>query len=131
MSKIWIQTSLDGTNYTTMKSPSSYKIDLEDLDNESYRSIVNGTLVRNRTSKDWVKIQLSWNAILASEVNTLRTAVKTNQKFYCKCHCPELGDNLLQFIGYVSKFSSEVIEDNSDYRKVSFNIIQSDNTSFN
>lgn len=45
MSLIWY-TSNDNSNWTLMKSPSTYKIDWEDLDNQSYRSVVTGDLVQ-------------------------------------------------------------------------------------
>ena len=129
MNTIWLQISQDGTNFTTIKSPSTYKIDFDDTDNNSYRSVTNSNLNRNRISKDWIKLQMTWNAVLDTEVYPMRHAVKQNQEYYCRCRCPELNnagtENFVEFKAYTSKFSSEVIEEASNYRKVSFNIIQS------
>lgn len=131
MDTIWLQISQDGITYTTISTPSSYALDIEDLDNDSYRSVVDGSLQRNRISKNWVKLSLAWNAILASEVAPILTAAKNNQKIYVKCNAPELANTQIEFMAYCSKAKSETIEENANYRRVSFNIIQSDPSDFN
>ena len=41
----------------------TYEVELSDLDNEGYRSIITGKLIRNRIRKDVVKISLVFNAV--------------------------------------------------------------------
>ena len=67
-----------GGTYTNMKTPSSYKIDYEDLDKNSYRSVVSGNLIDNVISKKWSKIAMSYNYLTADEVNTITNAINQN-----------------------------------------------------
>lgn len=73
---IW-KVKIDGI-YTDMKTPSTYKIDYEDLDKDSYRSIVTGNLIDNVISKKWSKIAMSYNYLTAEEVNTIINAINQN-----------------------------------------------------
>lgn len=129
---LW-QTSQDGYNWTNMPTPSTYVLDLEDEDNESYREIEEGNLVRERIAPDWIKLQMSWNCIQdPAVVYLLRSSVKTNPKFYCRCKCAELtgtDGNWVTFIAYCTKFHSEYIEAQVG-RKVNFNIIEADQGSW-
>ena len=52
MSLIWY------ANNELMPSPTSYKISWEDLDNDSYRSVTNGNLIRNVIKRRWKSM---WN----------------------------------------------------------------------
>ena len=56
---LWEAKASASAEYTTMKTPSSYKIDGEDLDKNSYRSVTTGNLLRPVIlGKKWQKIQL-------------------------------------------------------------------------
>ena len=126
MELIWY-TSQDGSNWQAMKSPATYKIEWEDLDNESYRSVVTGDLIRDVIKRRWAKISVSWNAILDAEIKPILEAVNTST-LYVKCMSPAFGSGTISFKAYVSKMSCEMLK-GTLYRgqpaySLSFNIIQ-------
>lgn len=123
MSLIWY-TSTDKTNWTLMKSPSTYKINWEDLDSDSYRSVVNGNLVRNVVKRRWAKVALSWRVIQSSDVDTILSAINKAQVYF-KVISPAFGTSgFLIFEGYVSKMECELLDGMIGY-SLSFNIVQS------
>lgn len=126
MSLIWY-TSSDGSNWTLMKSPSSYKLNWEDLDNDSYRSVTNGNLIRNVIKRRWVKLALKWSVLQATDVSTICSAVNTDTVYF-KVKSPAWSDFLI-FKGYVSKIESELLEGMIGY-SLSFNIVQMEGASF-
>lgn len=123
-SLIWEARIGSSGTYQQMKSPSSYKIDWEDLDKNSYRSTINGNLFRHPLSKHWYKIAFSWNYLTASEVKTI--VEKVNQdNLYIRCQSPAFGTNSTVILqGYVSKISTEMLEGQIGYT-LSFNFVES------
>lgn len=117
MSLIWY------ANNVLMPSPSSYKISWEDLDNDSYRSVTNGNLIRNVIKRRWAKVSLSWSVLSAEDVNTICTAVNRDGVTF-KVISPAFANGLLEFDGYVSKMETELLEGMIGY-SLSFNIVQS------
>lgn len=122
MSFIWY-TSTDNSNWTLMKSPSTYKIDWEDLDNQSYRSVVTGNLVRDVIKRRWAKVSLSWNVLSDSDTNTILSSVNKDTVYF-KFLSPAFGDGYITFEGYVSKMSAEKLQGMIG-NTVSFNVVQS------
>lgn len=127
MSLIWY-TSTDANNWTLMKSPSTFKIDWEDLDNNSYRSVVNGNLIRDVIKRRWAKVGLSWNVLQEGDVNTILSAVNRDTVYF-RVKSPAFGSGFISFKGYVSKMSVEMLEGMRGYT-VSFNIVQSEGASW-
>lgn len=121
---IWEARIGSSGTYQVMKSPSSYKIDWEDLDKNSYRSTINGNLFRHPLSKHWYKIAFSWNYLTASEVKTI--VEKVNQdNLYIRCQSPAFGTSSTVILqGYVSKISTEMLEGQIGYT-LSFNFVES------
>ena len=134
---LW-QTSANGTTWTDMKTPSEFKHSWEDLDHDSYRSVVNGNLIRNVIKRRWIKVSLSFNYLTADELNTIVTAVNTS-KVYFKMKSPAFGNasitpsgasgKWLTFEGYVSKMEAELLQGQVGW-SLSFNIIQSKGASW-
>ena len=123
MSTIWY------CNGTLMKSPSSCKLSFEDLDNDSYRSVTNGNLIRNVIKRRWAKISMSWNLLSADEVQTIVSMVNQDNRTF-KMRSPAFGTNdFITFGGYVSKMETEMLEGMIGYT-LSFNIVQSEGASF-
>lgn len=122
MSLIWY-VSTDKVNWTLMKSPSTYKLDWEDLDVDTYRSVVNGNLIRNVAKRRWAKVALSYRVLKESDVNTICSAVNRDGVYF-KVISPAFSNGFLEFEGYVSKMSCELLEGMIGY-SLSFNIIQS------
>lgn len=130
MEKILIKTSQDGSSFTDLQTPSTYKLTMEDIDNDSYRSVMNGNLIRNRLNPRWIKLELTYNRVSDSELNAIARAINSNQKFYIQCKSPAFGNmgtdsTWVQFAGYCSNFSAEMLQGQNGWM-LSFNIIQSD-----
>lgn len=118
-------------SYVDMKTPSSYKIDYEDLDSNSYRSITNGDLIRSRLTSKWFKGAFSFNYLEEAELETILSAINQNP-LYVKIKSPMFGTNgIIEIQCYVSKVSVEMLRNNpnqinqSQWTNLSFNIIQS------
>lgn len=109
--------------------PSTYSIDWEDLDLDSYRSVVNGNLNRNVLHRRWAKISLSWRYLTDEQISSLLSKVNTST-LWVKAISPAFGTSgYITFKAYVSKMHIEAIEgityDNSvTGYNVSFNIVQ-------
>ena len=122
---IWY-TSSDGANWNLMKSPSTYDIDWEDLDNNSYRSVTNGNLNRDVINRKWVKLALSYKLLTDDEVKTIMNAVNQGELFV-RCLSPVFGDGTVSFKAYVSKVSSSYVQIRDGHGwSLSFNIVQSE-----
>lgn len=126
---LW-QIKINGS-YVDMKTPSSYKIDYEDLDSNSYRSITNGDLIRSRLTSKWFKGAFSFNYLEESELETILSAINQDP-LYVKIKSPMFGINgIIEIQCYVSKVSVEMLRNNpnqinqSQWTNLSFNIVQS------
>ena len=101
---IWqLKTSASGS-YQTMLAPSELSIDGEDIDLDSYRSVVSGNLIRTILGYKWQKI--SFLFVLKSEADCasfIRPLVD-NYPLYIKVISPIMSSNgYVELIGYVSK----------------------------
>lgn len=128
---LW-QVKVNGS-YVDMLTPSTYKIDWEDLDSNSYRSITTGNLIRNRLSSKWFKGSFTYNYISEADLETILPRINQNP-LYVKIKSPLFGTNgWLEIECYVSKVSVEMVKNdptsgsvaNNQWVKLSFNIIQS------
>ncbi len=115
---LW-KAKVDGT-YTDMKTPSSYKIDYEDLDKDSFRSITSGNLIDNVISKSWSKISFQYNYLTKEEVNALLNVLNQNP-IYVKAENPFFSSET-ELEMRCSKKSIEMLE-TKDYT-LSFNLVQ-------
>lgn len=113
------QAKVNGT-YTDMLTPSSYKIDWEDLDKDSYRSINTGNLIDTVVSKSWTKAGFNYNCLTESEVNTLLSVLNQNP-IYVKAKNPFFSSET-ELEMRCSKKSAEMLE-TGDY-SLSFNLVQ-------
>lgn len=125
---LWEAKASANDSYTTMKTPSSYKIDGEDLDKNSYRSITTGDLNRPVIlGKKWQKIQFGFNYLTESEAETILSMIN-NYPLFVRLKSPIFGSaGIIELQGYVSKFSIEM-ERNKDtgatWGNLSFNFVQ-------
>lgn len=110
-----------GTTYTPRKSPSSYKIDWEDLDNNSYRSKNSGNLIDTVISKSWAKIGFNYNCLTEAEIQTI-LPILANNPLYVKAKNPVFGNEYVEMEMRCSKKSAEMLE-TGDY-SLSFNLVQ-------
>lgn len=111
--------------WVDMPDPSKLTINSEDLDVDSYRSVVNGNLIRNKLGT-WITVGFEFNFRLTSEVEALMNNVINIYPLRIKIESPILavsGKNDLT--GYVGKSSVERIysQVGTGYT-VSFNFIE-------
>ena len=119
---LW-QTSANNSTWVDMKTPSAYKINWEDLDLDSYRSVVNGNLIRNVLSRRWAKVEMSWRLLSSNELNTILTAVNKDTVYF-RFKSPAFGTNdWISFKGYVSKMNTELLEAQVGWN-LAFNVVQ-------
>lgn len=116
---LW-QVKISGT-YNTMKSPSSYTIDWEDLDNNSYRSKNSGNLIDTVISKSWSKIQFNYNCLSEIEMQDILPKL-SNNPIYVKAKNPVFGNEYVEMEMRCSKKSADMLE-TGDYT-LSFNLVQ-------
>ncbi len=125
---LWEAKAKSSDNYTTMKTPSTYKISWEDLDSNSYRSITTGNLNRSILGKKWLKASFTFNYLTEQEAETILSMVN-NYPFYIKIKSPLFGTNgLFECQAYVSKVSISMQqnkENGATWTELSFNIVQS------
>lgn len=112
-------------NGVEMPTPSGVKYDFEDLDNQSYRSVIDGSLIRDKIASEFTKIQLSYKYLTPSMAKRVRDAIKTNEKYTVKFKSPILNDDgdFVTFVAYTAKMSFEMLEMQVGY-SASFSIIQ-------
>ena len=111
--------------WVDMPDPSKLTINSEDLDVDSYRSVVNGNLIRNKLGT-WITVGFQFNFRLTSEVEALMNNVINIYPLRIRIESPILavsGKNDLT--GYVGKSSVERIysQVGTGYT-VSFNFIE-------
>lgn len=125
---LWQAKAKASDQYTTMKTPSSYKIDWEDLDSNSYRSITTGNLNRKIVSKKWFKGSFTFNYLTETEVEEIVNMINS-YPLYVKIKSPLFGSNgILECQAYVSKVSANMqqnLETGAVWGSLSFNIVQS------
>ena len=117
-----------------LPTPSSYKINYEDLDVDTYRSVVNGNLVRSRLKPRWVKLELSYRWVDDAMMNTIARLINTDAEIDVECKSPAFGNmgvnnTWARFKAYCSNFNAEMIEAQVGWT-LSFNIIQSTGADF-
>lgn len=125
---LWQAKAKSTDNYTTMKTPSSYKIDWEDLDSNSYRSVTTGNLNRKIVSKKWFKGSFTFNYLTEAEAEEIVEMIN-NYPLFVKIKNPLFGENgILECQAYVSKISVNMQqnqETGATWSGLSFNIVQS------
>ena len=124
---LWAVKNSAEAQYEDMKTPSDLKIDWEDLDSNSYRSITTGNLNRNIVSTKWLKASLKFNYLTESEVENIMQKINT-YPLYVKIKSPLFGTSgVFECQAYVSKASISMQQNktNPTWHDLSFNIVQS------
>lgn len=118
---MWYTKPSSSGTYIQRQTPSSYKLDLEDLDNKTYRSIATGNMIDTVVSKDWSKIGFSYNHLSDTEVKAILDILHNNP-IYAKIINPLYTGGYIEAEFRCSKKSVEMLEDH--YYKLSFNLVQ-------
>lgn len=111
--------------WVDMPDPSELKINTEDLDVDSYRSVVNGNLIRNKLGT-WLTVGFEFNFHYAADVQTLLAHVIDVYPLKIKVDSPVLqSGGKSELIGYVGKAQLERVYTQSGFGyTVSFNFIE-------
>lgn len=75
-----------------LPTPSTYKLNYEDLDSDSYRSVITGSLIRNRINPRWIKIELSYRWVDDYMMNQIARMINTNSEIQVECKSPAFGN---------------------------------------
>lgn len=110
-----------GGSYVKRLTPSSYKIDWEDLDANSYRSKATGNMIDTVISKKWSKLSFTYKCLTSEQVNELMSVINENP-IYVKAMNPFFSNGYIEAQFRCSKASSEMLE-TGDYT-LSFNLVQ-------
>lgn len=116
------------------KTPSTYKDNIEDTDNDSYTSKVTGALIDNPIAVGMLKLEMTWDYLTETEAEHLLQLTYRNP-LIITVKCPSVQGGLLENAKFrVSKRTSEMHmtgkdEDTSKSTwKVSFNLMQKELT---
>lgn len=116
-------------NGNLMKTPSTYKDNIEDLDNDSYTSKVTGALIDNVVATGMLKLEMTWNYCTEQEAEELLQATYQNPMMVT-VKCPSVRGGMITAPFRVSKRTSEMYYTGDDENtsksvwKVSFNLMQ-------
>lgn len=125
---LWQCKSSASASYVDMPEPSSYEIDGEDVDTDTYRSVVNHNIVRTNISYKWQKMQMMFRFKTEAEANALITAIN-HYPLYCRFRTPIMttadnsGNYWKELEGYISKVSLKMHDIELGY-EVSFNFVE-------
>lgn len=116
------------------KSPSAYKDNIEDTDNDSYSSVVDGSLIDNPIAVGMLKLEMSWDLLTEEEAEHLLQLTYRNP-LIITVKCPSVQGGILENAKFrVSQRTSEMHITGSDEDpskslwKVSFNLMQKELT---
>lgn len=116
------------------KTPSTYKDNIEDTDNDSYTSIVDGSLIDNPIAVGMLKVDMSWDLLTEEEAERLLQLTYRNP-LVATFKCPSVPGGILENAKFrVSKRTSEMHQTGKDEDpskslwKVSFNLMQKELT---
>lgn len=112
-----------------MKSPSSFSVNIEDIDVDSYRSTANASLIDKVIAKGLTKVSFSWSYLTEAEAEALMAETWKNP-MNLEIKCPILGGKTLSAPFRCSKRQVDMIStesaENTDKTKwkVSFSVTQ-------
>ena len=82
-------------NGETLKSPSSFILNIDDIDVDSYRSTANASLIDKTLAKGMVKCTIGWDYLTEAEAEYLM-ALTWNNPMPLEIKCPILGGKILR-----------------------------------
>lgn len=95
-------------NGVVQKSPSSFKLNLDDIDLDSYRSTVNASLIDKTLAKGMVKCSFSFDYLTEQEAEQLM-ALTWENPMQLEIKCPILGGKTLSANFRCAKRSVDMI----------------------
>ena len=121
----YLKTTENGT-YTQMPVPAKFSIDGEDLDLDSYRSIVNGNIQRNVLGFKWQKAEFEFAFKNETDAMSLVSTLQNTYPIYLKFSSPLMNNvGYVELTGYVSRIHAEYVAAwYEDGWVVSFNFVE-------
>jgi len=95
-------------NGEVQKSPSSFKLNIDDIDVDSYRSTVNASLIDKTLAKGMIKCSFSFDYLTEEEAEHLM-ALTWNNPMPLEIKCPILGGKVLSADFRCAKRSVDMI----------------------
>lgn len=114
----------ENNNWVDLPEPSEYSVNSEDLDVDSYRSVVNGNLVRNKLGT-WTTISFTFFFQFESDAIDFLDHIINVYPLKIKAVSPLITGGKAELIGYVGKSTSEYVytQLGGGY-KITFNFIE-------
>lgn len=120
--KWYIKPSENGT-YEQMPQPTDYEIEVEDLDANTYRSIVTGDMIDSVVSINWSKCKFKFENLTFEQAHDLIQKCSTNP-IYAKIENPIWGSGYLEAKFRCSKKSIGKMLTAGKKYTVSLNLVQ-------
>lgn len=95
-------------NGEVQKSPSSFKLNIDDIDVDSYRSTVNASLIDKTLAKGMIKCSFSFDYLTEEEAEHIM-ALTWNNPMPLEIKCPILGGKVLSADFRCAKRSVDMI----------------------
>lgn len=106
-----------------MIQPTEYEIEIEDLDNQSYRSITTGNLIDNVISKNWSKCKFKFEAISKEKAFNLIQKCSKNP-INAKIENPIYASGFVEAKFRCSKKSIKKVQSKNALYDVTLNLVQ-------
>ncbi len=122
----YFEYSTNGTTWiTNLPQPITMNGSLEDLDVNSYRSVVNGNIYRKVVGYKWEKISLEFNWIPEADAYDLINTVRSANNIYIRFRSPSSSTYTNVLRGYISKLSYNQVKTQLGIGyTVSFNFVE-------
>ena len=102
-----------GGSWVAMPTPASYTIEANDLDDESYRNVKNGSVVRQLVSRMWQKMSFTFAFKTEAQCKDIIDKLNANTEITIRCKSPIMtdagNDGWKTMNGYVSQFNVEMV----------------------
>ena len=114
----------ENNNWVDLPEPSEYSVNSEDLDVDSYRSVVNGNLVRNKLGT-WTTISFTFYFQFENDAISFLAHIINVYPLKIKAASPLITGGKATLTGYVGKSTSEYVytQLGGGYR-ITFNFIE-------
>lgn len=100
--------STNGTTWiTNLPEPATQTIDYEDLDLDSYRSVVSGNIIRRILGYKWIKVGFGYNFLTEAQAKSLENVLRQANNIYIRIYTPQNTTKTV-YRGYVSKVRFEL-----------------------
>lgn len=120
--KWYIKSTQNGT-YTKMEQPTDYEIEIEDLDDETYRSVSTGNLISNIVSKNWSKCKFVFSGLTEIAIINMNNKISKNP-IYAKIEHPIWDGGFLETEFRCSKKAIKRLPTRNKLYEFTFNLVQ-------